>query len=70
MQVHFHFESQLLPDDKVFPKAMQRLISDLSVQELELAFVHGRWVIQLLAAKVATSGNTYEIQPCRLTRSF
>ena len=34
-----------MPDDNTFPKAMQRLITNLSVQELELAFVHGRWVI-------------------------
>ena len=44
LQVHFRFESQLVASDNVFPKAMQTLIRDLPIKELELAFVHGRWV--------------------------
>ena len=44
MQVHFHFTSQLVTSDNTFPRAMQNLISNLPVRELDLAFVHGRWV--------------------------
>ena len=44
MQVHFQFRSQLVLADTVFPKAIQKLLVNLPVQQLELAFVHGRWV--------------------------
>lgn len=46
MQVHFHFQSQLATNDHVFPKAIRHLIANLPVQELDLAFVRGRWVCQ------------------------
>ncbi|KAL0032283.1 hypothetical protein WJX79_002357 [Trebouxia sp. C0005] len=41
--VHFDFQSQLAPHDHVFPKAIRHLIANLPVQELDLAFVRGRW---------------------------
>lgn len=46
MQVHFDFQSQLAPHDHVFPKAIRHLIANLPVQELDLAFVRGRWVCE------------------------
>lgn len=44
LQVQFHFTSQLVLTDTTFPRAIQNLIASLPVTELELAFVHGRWV--------------------------
>ena len=44
LQVHFHFKSQLVPTDDIFPRAIKNLIASLPVTELDLAFVHGRWV--------------------------
>ena len=53
MQVHFHFQSQLVASDNTFPRAMQNLISNLPVRELDLAFVHGRWVRSTSACHVS-----------------
>ncbi|KAL0049666.1 hypothetical protein WJX82_007177 [Trebouxia sp. C0006] len=41
--VHFHFQSELATNDLIFPKAIRHLIVNLPVQELDLAFVRGRW---------------------------
>ncbi len=72
MQVHFHFQSELATNDLIFPKAIRHLIVNLPVQELDLAFVRGRWVcqravlqLQLYSTWVAEQPNFCVAAVCR-----